>query len=575
MIILGINAYHGDSSACLLIDGEIRCAIEEERIRRIKHWAGVPVEAVRWCLEYEGLSIEDVDYIAVSRDPRAHLFKKLLRLVTKSPSVRFIKDRFTNASRIMDIRKVIAEEIGIDPSALKAGSVNVEHHRAHIASSYYPYQPGDAACISVDGFGDFLSVMRGNFVNGEFKLIDQVEFPHSLGIFYTAFTQFLGFTSYGDEYKVMGLSAYGLPSYMNQMRQVVKLQGNGLFKLDTAYFVHEKNGVEMTWNNSAPRLGTIYSERLRDILGDPRLETQPLNDHHRDIAASVQTIYEEAFFHMLGDLHEKTGMKTLCLAGGCIQNSLANGKILQNTPFENVYIPPSAHDGGTSVGAALWAWNDRRENNNGSTLNTSPYLGPEFGNAAAESAILENDLSYVVLTDEELYKKVAGYLAEGLVVGWFRGRSEWGPRALGNRSILADPGRADMKDIINSKIKFREEFRPFAPSVLEEHVGEWFELDRPVPYMEMVYPIKQKMRELIPAVCHADGTGRLQTVSRDMNPAFYDLINEFYKIRNIPMLLNTSFNENEPIVNTPREAIDCFKRTQMDVLVIGNFVIER
>ena len=444
-----------------------------------------------------------------------------------------------------------------------------------MASSYYPSEFTDAACISVDGFGDFLSVMRGYASNGKFTVIDTVEYPHSLGIFYTAITQFLGFNNYGDEYKVMGLSAYGEPVYKEQLKEAVKLGSDGMFSLDTSYFLHDSEGVEMTWREGAPSIGRIYSDKMYKLLGEPRADTDKLGKRHMDIASSAQFVYEEAFFHLLDGLYEKTGFSNICLSGGCIQNSLANGKILSNTKFTNIYIPPSAHDGGTSAGAALWTWN-KYSRNQSAKNNSSPYLGPEFNDNEIKIILDKNTgIKYEYHEENLLFNTVAGYLAEGMIIGWFQGRSEWGPRALGNRSIICDPSYPNMKEIINTKIKRRESFRPFAPSVLEEHVGDWFELEYPVRYMEMVYKIKNDKKKIIPSVCHYDGTGRLQTVDKILNERYYKLISAFYELKKIPMLLNTSFNENEPIVNHPQQAIDCFLRTKMDQLVLGNFIVNR
>lgn len=372
----------------------------------------------------------------------------------------------------------------------------------------------------------------------------------------------------------MGLSAYGKPNYTSELECIVKLKDNGLFELDNSFFVHDSEGVEMTWNDGIPKVEKLYSEKLIDLLGKQRKENEDIKSIHQDIAASVQNVYEKTYFHILNSLYEKTKFNNICLAGGCIQNSLANGKILEKTNFNKIFIPPSAHDGGTSIGAALWTWN-KHSGNNSINTNLSPYLGPNYSLDQITEILRKNSLDYIELNESELTKKVAGYLTEGLIIGWFQGSSEWGPRALGNRSIICDPSYPNMKDKINSKIKRRESFRPFAPSVLIDHVEEWFEQDHPVPYMEMVYKIRMSKREIIPAVTHVDGTGRLQTVSRNLNRKYYDLINEFYLLKGIPLILNTSFNENEPIVNTPQEAIDCYLRTDMDVLVLENLIVRR
>lgn len=574
MLILGLNAYHGDSSACLVHDGMLVCAIEEERIRRQKHWAGLPTESVRWCLEYAGATLGDVDYIAVSRNPSAHLHKKLLRVVRSIPSLGFLRARLQNASRIGDIKGGIALALDVDPSAVNARVMNVEHHRAHLASAFLVSPFEEAAVASVDGFGDFLSAMRGHGRGGGIGIADWVEYPHSLGILYTAITQHLGFWNYGDEYKVMGLSAFGDPEGARAVDRLVRVKGRGLFELDLHYFLHHTEGVDMVWEDGIPRLGRLFSDALTGLLGPPRAEGEEITQRHRDIAAALQASYEKVYFGLLRDLAEQTGLGKVALAGGCIQNSLANGKIYDQTPFEEVYIPPAAYDGGTSVGAAFWVWNIELGNPRGFVMHSACW-GPEFDDGRIEAALRAGGLAYEKYGGETLVREVAGALSEGLVVGWFQGRTEWGPRSLGGRSILADPRNPRMKDILNARIKRREDFRPFAPSVLEERVGEWFERTEPVPFMEKVYPIRAGKRDLLPAVTNIDGTGRLQTVSRETSPRYHALITEFEGITGVPMVLNTSFNENEPIVNTPESAVECFLRTRMDMLVMGDFIVKR
>jgi carbamoyltransferase len=579
MIILGINAYHGDSSAAIIKDGILLAAIEEERIRRTKHWAGFPSEAIKWCLSYTGTYIRDIDYIAISRDPFARFHKKVIRILSKRPGLSFLKERLNNYGKVKGIKGNLAEIFEIEEKEIKAKINNIEHHRAHIASSFFVSPFKEAAVVSIDGFGDFVSVIVGVGKENKIKVLDVVDFPHSLGIFYTALTQFLGFWSYGDEYKVMGLSAFGEPRYMNEMRKVVRLKDNCLFELDTSYFLHDSKGVEMTWLNEKPTIGQIFSDKLEELLGKPRDKMEELSQKYRDIATSAQAMYEEAFFHILNKLYEKTGLKKVTLAGGCIQNSLANGRIYDRTPFENVYIPPAAHDAGGAIGAAFYLWHHILGKSRNFEM-VSPFWGPSFNREEIKTILNKMNLDKVNIECEELDKeqlieRVVKDLTEGKVIGWFQGRSEWGPRALGNRSILADPRKKEMKDILNSRIKKREWFRPFAPVILEEKVREWFERGEGVPFMEKVYNIKEEKRELIPAVCHMDGTGRLQTVTYSINQKYYNLVKEFGKLTGVPILLNTSFNENEPIVNTPKEAIDCFLRTKMDTLVIENYYISR
>lgn len=576
MIILGINAYHGDSSAAIIKDGKLLAAIEEERIRRIKHWAGFPSEAIRWCLSYTGTDVRDVDCIAISRDPFARFHKKIIRVLSKRPDSSFLKERLINYGKIKGIKGNLTEIFGVDEKEIKAKINNIEHHRAHIASSFFVSLFKEAAVVSIDGFGDFVSAMIGVGKENKIRVIDVVDFPHSLGIFYTALTQFLGFWNYGDEYKVMGLSAFGEPKYLDEMRKIVKLKDNGLFELDTSYFLHDSEGVEMTWLNEKPAIGQVFSDKLEDLLGKSRRKDEELTQKYRDIATSVQLMYEEAYFHILNSLYSKVGLKNVALAGGCLQNSLANGKIYDKTPFENVYIPPAAHDAGGAIGAAFYLWHHILGKPKNFEIN-SPYWGPQFSNEDIKMVLMREkaNINYEELDEDEINEKAVQELTEGKIIGWFQGRSEWGPRALGNRSILADPRGKEIKDILNARIKKREWFRPFATVILKEKTEEWFERGEEVSFMEKVYNIRMEKRELIPAVCHMDGTGRLQTISYEMNPKYYNLIKEFDRLTGVPILLNTSFNENEPIVNTPEEAIDCFLRTKMDNLVMENYYISR
>jgi len=390
----------------------------------------------------------------------------------------------------------------------------------------------------------------------------------------------LGFWNYGDEYKVMGLSAYGKPVYMNEMNKIVKLKDNGLYELDTSFFLHDKEGVEMLWDNGSPVIGKIFSDKLVELFGSPRNKDGEVTEHYRNIAASVQAMYEEAFFYILNDTYKKTKLDNICLAGGCIQNSLANGKIFEKTQFKNVYIPPASYDAGTAIGAAMVVWNQICKKPRSFILEHS-YYGPSFKNEDVKvdidkwlQKLNEQKCTVELVSEAELLcEKTAGFIADGKIVGWFQGKTELGPRALGNRSIVVDPRKPDMKDILNARVKKREPFRPFAPSILEEKTSEWFEYGYPVPFMEKVYRIKDNKQKLIPAVCHNDGTGRLQTVSKKTNLRYYELIKQFENLTGVPIILNTSFNDNEPIVNTPEEALRCFLSTTLDVLILEDYVI--
>lgn len=582
MIILGLNAYHGDSSACVVVDGKLIAAVEEERFTRIKHWAGLPVEAISYCLKEAGARVGDIDHIAINRDPEANMLRKAMFALLKRPSVSLVKDRLKNAAKVSNIAKSISDGLGVRGNGIKAHIHNVEHHVAHLASSFFVSPFEEAAAVSIDGFGDFVGAMWGKAGGGRLDVKHRTFFPHSLGLFYLAFTQYLGFPKYGDEYKVMGLAAYGEPVFLDEMRRIVRTREDGDFELDLDYFVHHSEGVSMTWENGEPEMGPVFSSGLERMFGPSRKKEEEINQRHKNLAASLQRRYEEVFFHVLGHVYVKTGCPNLALAGGCAMNSVANGKIFNNTPYREIYIQPAAGDAGGAIGAAYYVWNNILNKPRASTLEKS-YLGPEFSNAEigeklnvkSEMLKKENCVTKKIDGLETLCQETARAISEGKVVGWFQGRMEWGPRALGNRSIVCDPRRADMKEILNLKIKRRESFRPFAPSIHLDAVSEYFETDYPDPFMLKVYIIKKDKRDIIPAVTHVDGTGRLQTVRKEDNPVYWQLIEEFRKITGVPVVLNTSFNENEPIVCKPDEALDCFLRTKMDVLVMNNYIVKR
>lgn len=574
---LGINAFHGDASACIFINDELICASEEERFRRIKHWAGFPTEAIKFCLNEAGISPKEVDAIAISRDPSANKSKKIKYALTKGVKLKAIIDRLKNRKKVQDVKQLFADAFGTDVSTIKAKIVNVEHHLSHLASAFYPSGFIKAALLSIDGFGDFSSCMTGVGNDNNITTKSQLNYPHSLGVFYTACTQFLGFPHYGDEYKVMGLAPYGKPVYVDKLKQIVSTKEDGFIRLNGKFFTHFKQGVNMSWDGGQPHIGKLYTQEFQTLFGIERTDkNEPLTQAHKDFAASVQRITEELIFYMAESLHKQTGLKQLCLAGGVAQNSVANGKLLANTSFEEVFIPPAGHDAGTSIGAALVALNQAGISPKHAS-SANPYLGYAASEkeieTIAEKAKLNANYTVKKLEKEELLETVTDALIDGAVVGWCQGRAEFGPRALGHRSIIVDPRRTDAKELLNAKIKRRESFRPFAPSILSESQSTYFESDDVVPYMEKVYPIKREKHTEIPAVTHVDGTGRLQSVKK--GDIYYDLIEKFKNKTGTPVLLNTSFNENEPIVNTAEEAFDCFARTQMDILVLNNTVVFR
>ncbi len=586
MNIIGLNAFHGDSSACLFVDGVMLAAAEEERFKRVKHWAGFPAESIKYCLESNGLSISDIDAIAINSDSKAARSKKLQYLLSGKSSLGLIAEKLKVRGKRKGLQDHIAQAF---PEQAFTGRVEfVEHHLAHLASAYSVSPFDKASIISVDGFGDFASSAWGFGFEGQIQVQKRVYFPHSLGVFYQALTQYLGFPHYGDEYKIMGLAPYGEPKYAAEMDQIVKPKDDGSFELNLRYFQHHKKAIGYEWDNDSPKVSQLYDDALCDLLGPTRGDNEPLSQFHKDVARSIQDCYERTFFHMLNHLHDKHSseqgvqVENLTIAGGCGMNSVANGKVHLHTPYKNVYIQSAAGDAGGAIGAAVIAGKRLGEEKPDFVMSHS-YWGPSFSNESLKALIDENldslntancQLSFDLGTDL-LVDKVSDAIIDGKVIGWFQGAMEWGPRALGNRSILGDPRRDDMKDILNLKIKRRESFRPFAPSVLKEHVKTWFESDGDVPFMMKVFQIQSEKRKEIPAVAHVDGSGRLQTVTEQGNQRYYQLIKSFFDKTGVPMLLNTSFNENEPVVCTPEEALACFLRTNMDVLVLGSHIIVR
>jgi carbamoyltransferase len=577
MVILGINAYHGDASAAIVVDGELVAAVEEERFTRIKHTAGFPAHAVRYCLQAAGVTIQEVDHIAIPRNPRARLVQKLLYAV-KLP--RFALERVRVLGRFGRIKEALAQALEVDPEAIKATFHRVEHHLAHLASSFFVSPFERAAVLSLDGLGDFASGMWGLGEGNRITVWGSVPFPHSVGMYYTAVTQFLGFWKYGDEYKVMGLSAYGEPEFLEEFRQMLRVNDGMGYEMDLRYFRHHTDGPTMTWEAGEPQLGQLFSDAFVRRFGDPHPPRTPVGRREENLAASLQARLEEVVLHQINALYRlvaertKQPTKALAYAGGVAFNCVANGKIFDATPFEHLYIQPAAGDAGLAIGAAFYVWHQVLGYPRKFVMEHA-YWGPEFSDAEIRRALERHGLAYRQLDRETLVRETAQRIAQGKVVGWFQGRMEWGPRALGNRSIVVDPRRPEMKDILNKRVKHREPFRPFAPSVLEEYTGEYYEHSYPSPFMLLAYKVRPEKRSEIPAPTHVDGTGRLQTVSQKTNPLYWQLIDAFRQLTSVPVVLNTSFNENEPIVCTPDEAIDCFLRTHMDVLSIGSFLVER
>ncbi len=580
MNVLGINAYHGDASAVLVQDGRLVAAVEEERFNRVKHWAGFPAEAIRDCLEQAGLGPGDLDHVAIARDPSVHLQQKIQFALSKRPSVGLVREHLAKIGRVRDLRETLAEALDVPAGTIRAAMHRVEHHRAHMASAFLVSPFEEAACLSIDGFGDFVSAMWGVGRGTSIEVLDFVPFPHSVGLFYTAITQYLGFPHYGDEYKVMGLAPYGEPEYLGELRRILRRHRRG-YRLDLGCFVHHSEGVPMVWDSGAPVLGRVYSDELVRRLGPAREPGEPLETRHKNLAASAQAVTEEIYLSLLTRLHERTGLRRVCLAGGVAYNSVANGKLRRMTPFDEVFIQPAAGDAGTALGAAFSTWHEASRQPRAFTMRHAAWGGgatsSEIAAALAELGTAFGDAGVRVEhlpSDGAVCEATVDALVGGCVVGWFQGRMEWGARALGQRSILADPRRAEMKEVINARIKRRESFRPFCPSILRDAVDEYFEGAHPDPFMVSVYPVRPEKRAEIPAVTHVDGTGRLQAVD-DETPLYAQLLRAFRRRTGVPVLLNTSFNENEPIVRTPAEALACFLRTEMDLLVMGRYVVAR
>src|SRR5437773_4191422 len=578
MHILGINVYHPDVSAVLIRDGQLIAALEEERFRRVKHYAGFPSTAIRRCLEIGGIEGKDLDAIAVSRNPKANLLRKTAFVLTHRPARTLLGDRFRNLRKFQDLATPLADALSVTVEKLPKIR-HVEHHPAHLASAFFVSPFEEAAVCALDGFGDFVSTSMAVGKDRRLKVLEKVCFPHSLGMLYTAVTQYLGFLSYGDEFKVMGLAPYGKPNFVNALSRLVRLKPGGLFELDLKYFRHWSDGVAMQWEDGYPSLGKVFSPELERLLGPARHPQEPLTEHHEDIARSLQAVYETCAFHVLNALWERTKLPNLCLAGGCAMNSVANGKVRTHTPFRELYVQPAASDNGTALGAAYFLWHQSLGKPRTFVMNHALW-GTAYENSNLASFLSgkghKSEFKVLRFNDgEETCQATARLLAEGNVIGWFQGRMEWGARALGNRSILADPRRVDMRELINAKIKFREKFRPFAPSILEEAIHDYFVNPACDPFMQQVYPVRDEKRHLLPAITHVDGTGRLQTVNRTQNPLYYRPIQEFEILTGVPVLLNTSFNENEPIVDTPAQALECFLRTKMDGIVAGDTLILR
>lgn len=569
MFIIGINAFHADSSAALVKNGEVVFATEEERFERIKHWAGLPLSSIEFCLKAENISINQIESICIGRDPKAKLINKLAYMVKRPKSaLRMFQQRFSNRNDLGNIQEEINKHFGHCPPIRY-----IEHHRAHLASAFFSSPFDEAAVVSIDGSGDFSTVMIGKGFGNTIEVLESQDFPVSIGLFYTAFTQFLGFPYYGDEYKVMGLSPYGKPIYLEEMRKMVWNGKRHILEWDESYF--DLEGGIVSYDNKMPQVSQLFrKEKFEKLFGKARSKGDSIEEIHKDIAASLQRHTEELIYKIVERAYHLAGCKNLAMAGGVAQNSVANGKLIKNSSFENLYIPSAGHDAGIAMGAAQYEYFHNLTNPRIAPLYNA-NLGIAFTNEQIKEVLKRMELDFFHLPDDDLFPFIARKISEAKVVGFFDGSAEFGPRALGSRSILADPRNPQAQALLNEKIKKRESFRPFAPSILEEFGPEYFHDYQFTPFMERVLSIKEEKRSLIPAVTHVDGSGRLQSVKKDLRPRYHRLISEFHKITGVPILINTSFNENEPVVNIPEEAIDCFLRTNLDILILGNYVLSK
>lgn len=577
-VILGLNAFHADSAACLLINGELVGAVAEERLgSREKHTSAFPANAIRWLLAHNGLTLGDVTHVAVPRDTSANRLAKAA-FVVKNPigGISAAIEHFSRSKETSSMLDQLADICDVDPTKVKFETVPVEHHMAHIASAYYasPYETLTAG-FSYDASGDFASAMAAQCEGAKIEVIDKVTLPDSLGFFYTAMCQFIGFDRFGEEYKVMGLAPYGEDRFAKEMKRLIELPEDGWFRLLPGYFgMHEGGRSGAVDGDGRLVMGRLYSDRMKAMFGEVAIRGE-LSQREKDIARSTQVRFEEAAVHCLNRLYRLVPTDQLVMAGGCALNGVANARILRDTAFTTPYLQAAGSDDGTCLGAAFWTWHNVLGKSERFHMRHA-FWGPEYSDEQHRKAVKATGLQFRSCADEgEVVEAAADLIAAGKVIGWYQGRSEWGPRALGNRSILANPAVPTMKDTINAKIKRREAFRPFAPSVLKEDVVTYFEQEIDSPFMMHVVKIRPEWRKRLSAVTHIDGTGRLQSVDKESNPLYHRLISAVKKRTGIGVVLNTSFNENEPVVDTPQQAVDCFMRTDMDALVVGRYVVRK
>ena len=576
MKILGLNIFHPDSSATLIVDNKIVSAAEEERFTKIKHYSGFPINSIKYCLEESKISLDDIDFIAVNYNKKYNLKEKVI-FGLKNINLNYV-NRLIFLVRKSNLETIFYDEF--KKNIPKEKFQYIPHHISHIASSYFFSGFDDCSGFSFDASGDFSTAETYSIKNNKIQITKKAIFPHSMGIFYQALTQFLGFKNYGEEYKFMGLSSYGKPNYLNEVKKLIRFDNDNLFKMNLDYFLHHKKGFSYNFDGHVPVFADLYSKKMEEIFGEERKMNEPLNQKHMDISCSVQKVFEDIVFKILANLYNENESQNLCVAGGCANNSSLNGKLLDKTKFSNIYISSNVGDAGGALGAAAYVnsiYNKKVENFKISNFSLGPSFSDEEVKTEIESSSNKDSFNSKFNKDfNELTSFVTDKIIDGKVIAWFQGRMEFGPRALGNRSIIADPRIKNMRDLINIKVKRREEFRPFAPSILEENFDDYFIHDiKKIPFMNYVVKVKKEQFDESPSVIHVDGTSRVQTVSEKDNYRYYQLIKNFYKKTSVPILLNTSFNVNGPINCTPKDAINCFLDTNIDCLVMGNYILTK
>jgi carbamoyltransferase len=591
MNVLGISCFYHDSAAALVTDGVLVAAAEEERFSRIKHDHGFPSDAVAFCLEQAGITADDLDYVVYYEKP----FLKFERILSSSLSTFpksyevFREGMVAWLSEKLWVQNLITDKIGVHPKKVLA----IDHHASHAASAYYSSPFDDAAILTVDGVGEWATAAFGTGTGHRLTLSREIRFPHSLGLLYSAFTAFLGFEVNEGEYKVMGMAPYGKPRYVDKVWKLITLGDDGSFRLNMEYFsfhysarhTYNRRFVELMGEERPPSMHFFTrASGYPSYFGEKPANFEQLadkNQYYADIASSIQKVTEEVLLHMVKALHKETGKTRLCMAGGVALNSVANGRILRETPFTELYVQPAAGDGGGAVGAAFYAYHQLLGKPRNFVMEHA-YWGKAYSQGEAVDWLRSQNIAHEVMDSEDrMLDRTVESLVRGEVVGWHQGRFEWGPRALGSRSIIADARRADMKDIVNTKIKFREPYRPFAPSVLADAAERYFDLPNacqhyPARFMLLVVPVRPEHHATLPAITHVDGSGRLQTVFKDASPLYYSLIERFGKATGVPVILNTSFNlKGEPIVTTPANAHNTFFKSDMDMLVLGNVLVRK